>query len=561
MKYEVNGRGIDLTDKHYKAEGGQAKIYVRDGIAYKIFHDPSKMIAPAKIRELSQLKLANVLAPQHVVKNSQGREVGFSMPSADNFEFLCKLFSKGFRNRNKITPQNIVELIKRQQLTLQQIHDLQFLVVDYNEMNFLVDNKTYENPFFIDVDSYQTPSFPADALMSSVRDRQVVNQKFTTLSDWFSWGIVTFKTYIGVHPFGGEHPAFGGEGVLDKRMDAGISVFDKAIKLPPACQDFSVIPKAHLDWFKRTFVRNERTIPPMADPNLILAAPVTKLVSGNEKFAADEEAVFMSDILGVEVINGSRYYLTDASVFQEKVEVLKFSTRDKIRGIIPAGVSFAIAEVNKYSGTVVFCDASKNLIGEIAGDNFSLANGCIYTTNNGKLIENSFVTLGARPVHQTLIVGDVFAPNAKLFQGVVLQDMLGQAFATIPFVKGSSASVKLPELNGKRIIDAKYLKGFLVVIAEQHGAYERFVFKIDTSTHTYTCRVTPKVDLDVVNFTVLQNGLCILVINDKRVEAFFDNVKVKSVDKPPFDSEDALYSEGNKVMVIKGSKLYKITLK
>jgi len=66
----------------------------------------------------------------------------------------------------------------------------------------------YKTPIFLDVDSYQTPSFHADALMESVRDPLIQNNKFTELSDWYSFGIVVFQMYIGIHPFKGRHPNF-----------------------------------------------------------------------------------------------------------------------------------------------------------------------------------------------------------------------------------------------------------------------------------------------------------------------------------------------------------------
>lgn len=563
MKVSVSGKQVELLDTHYKAEGGQAKIYVRDGVAYKIFHEPKKMIPAAKIRELAQIKLPNVLAPQQVIQDKNGQDVGFTMPSASDFEFLCKLFSKGFRNRNKLTPQDIVFVVRELQTTLQKIHALGgYLVVDFNEMNFLVDGKVFKTPFFIDVDSYQTPSFPASALMESVRDRQVKANKFTELSDWFSFAVVAFKLYIGTHPYGGVHPNFGGEGVLNDRMDKNVSVFDPAIQLPGSCQDFGVIPQPHMDWFRRVFVNGERSIPPLPDGAIAIAGAVARIIAGNERFTATLEADFLNDILGIDVIAGSRFYLTDGGVYQEKTEVLKFSTRDKIRGILPvAGSSFAIAEYNKPTGTVLFCDNKKNKIGETAGDGFTVVNGCVYTISNGNFVESSFINLGNGPVHQTLIVGTVFSPTAKLFQGVAIQDMLGRAYAVIPFQKGMAMSLALPELNGYRIIDAKYEKTFLVVIGERGGDYYRFVFKFDPKSLKYSVRVSSKVDMDVVSFTVLANGLCIMTVNDKQVEAFFGTASVKTVQRPPFDSEDSLYSEGNVAMVIKGSKLYKITLK
>lgn len=558
MKVYVDGRAIDLLNDHYKAEGGFARVFVKNGCAYKVYHDPKNMIPPAKIRELSQLKLANVLAPQKVIEDKNGKPIGFTMPSIDKSEFLIKLFSKGFRNRNKISPTDIVDLVTVKQKTLQEIHDQQFLVVDYNPMNFLID-PNFKTPFFIDVDSYQTPSFTATALMDSVRDRKGVRNQFTEFTDWFSWAIVAFQLYIGVHPYGGDHPNFTGQGFLDARMDANVSVFDKAVSLPPACQDFAVIPKAHFEWFKRVFVNGERSIPPLPD-GLVVAIPKARIIAGNERFEIKEVASFKDSLEGVEVINGSRYYLTDGGIYQEAKEILSFSSRDKVRSIVPVqGDVFVVAEYNKPTGLVLFADKTKTQIGAIASDSFTTVNGCIYTISNDKLVENSFINLGKKVIHQTDIVGNVFAPTAKLFNGVVIQDMLGQISAVIPKQRGSSIEEKLPEMNGYRIVDAKYSRNFLVALAEKGGEYTRFIYHF--APRQRTLRTDVNCDLDTINFTVFDNGLCIMVVGDKRVEAFFGNASVKVIQKPPFDSEDPLYSEGNVAMIVKDTKLYKISLK
>jgi len=562
MKVVVNGKQIELLESDYKAEGGEARIYVKKGQAFKIYHKPSKMIAPAKIRELAQLNRPNILAPKHIVQNTKGEDIGFAMPAVDNIEYLCKLFSKGFRKRESITPEMVAEVVKTMQETLSYIHSQNFLVVDYNAMNFLIDKKGFQTPYYIDVDSYQTPSFPATALMTTYRDRQVKNNKFTPLSDWFSWGLVSFQLYIGVHPYGGRHDVYKTEGFIDEMLDHNISVFDKSVKLPPACQDLSVIPKAHLEWYKRVFINGERSIPPLPGAIIQVAMVPAKMIAGNESFVVTQLTNFPSEIQGIVVSSGSRFYLTDNAVYREQQEVLKFTSHNKQRGIVPvAGDLFAIAEYNKQSETVLFCDAKKNKIGEIAGKDFTILNGCVYTMIGSSLVENSFANFGRSVVHQTNVVGQVFEPTAKLYKGVVLQDMLGKCHAVIPFAKGSATSIAVPELNGHRIIDAKFERGFLIVITERDGKFERLVFIFDKLCATYSVRSTVIANIDEVTFTVLDNGLCILVVEDQMIEAFFDNAKVKTVKKPPFNSEDTLYSEGNAFMVIKDERLYKVTLK
>ena len=41
MNLTVNGKKIHFADDQFLCKGGEGKIYVKNGIAYKIFHSPS----------------------------------------------------------------------------------------------------------------------------------------------------------------------------------------------------------------------------------------------------------------------------------------------------------------------------------------------------------------------------------------------------------------------------------------------------------------------------------------------------------------------------------------
>jgi len=211
---------ITLTSKEYKAAGGQGTVFCKGNTAYKIYHDPKKMIPVAKIQELSQLKRDSILAPIDPLYDHKTQQaVGFTMRYVKEIEFLCQIFTKTFRNDKSISPTDVVTLVTQMQQDLQYIHSMKSLVADYNEMNFLLD-KLISIVLHIDVDSWQTPNFKATAIMSSVRDRTVKFGKFSELTDWFSWAVVTFQMYVGIHPFKGRHPKYKAS-EWEKRMDDG----------------------------------------------------------------------------------------------------------------------------------------------------------------------------------------------------------------------------------------------------------------------------------------------------------------------------------------------------
>ena len=64
--------------------------------------------------------------------------------------------------------------------------------------------------------------------MMSIRDPLTPKNGFNKLTDWYSYAIVTFQMYIGIHPFKGIHPDYKPKD-LELRMKDGASVFDKKV--------------------------------------------------------------------------------------------------------------------------------------------------------------------------------------------------------------------------------------------------------------------------------------------------------------------------------------------
>src|SRR5215467_8117210 len=263
-RYFVRSKGeIRLGQTEFKAQGGEGSVYVKGSNAYKIYSDPSRCITQAKIDELSALVQPNIIRPLELIIDGRNRPVGYSMRSAGKTYSLCQLFPKAFRQRNNVTPELMLRLVRQLQTGVSHIHSRGILIVDLNEMNFLV-TTDFRELFFIDVDSYQTPSFPATVLMESVRDRHA--RTFTTGSDWFSFAVVSFQMFVGIHPFKGTYAALqqlsDKEQKLDARMQANISVLHQGVTVPGSTLPFTVIPPAYLDWYRAVFEEGKRMPPP-----------------------------------------------------------------------------------------------------------------------------------------------------------------------------------------------------------------------------------------------------------------------------------------------------------
>src|SRR5689334_17131350 len=181
MEVIVPGRGrVTLNKNEFKAAGGEGAVYVKGGIAYKLYgqmdHDgrftpaPPKMIPPGKMQELSAISEPYIIKPETPVLDATGTPFGYTMRALPDAVALCQLFPKAFRDRHHLTPDHMLKLVQRLRAGVAHIHSKGILLVDLNEMNFLVDT-AFATVYFIDVDRYQTAHYTATAIMPSIRDK------------------------------------------------------------------------------------------------------------------------------------------------------------------------------------------------------------------------------------------------------------------------------------------------------------------------------------------------------------------------------------------------------
>jgi hypothetical protein len=549
---------ITLTQKEYKAQGGEGIVYVKGKVAYKIYHDASKMIPEGKILELQKISTENVLAPREVLYNPKSKKaVGFTMPFVDKTEYLTKMFSRKFKTDNKVTPQMVVGIAAQMQKQLNDLHHEGIVVGDYNEMNFLVDSK-FNIPYHIDVDSYQTKSFPCTAIMDSIRDRRLPFGKFDEMSDWFAWAIVTFQMYTGVHPYKGRHPDFKTT-ELDERMKKNISVFDPKVKIPKNCQDFSVIPSNQLQWYKDMFIKGERSVPPIAGSIGYIPGFTPIAITDTGSFTVDIINNYGDVILNVQFFDGYPYVTTANAIYRKTKEVVKFNkSQSNIKLINVMGGTPVIAM--HQDGKVAFFDFDRNPLGSISCTSMMVSNGHLYTvSSNGQLIENYFETLG-KVQHMTRVV-DQLGSVYKMFEGVIIQDIFGKRHISIPYEHKKCANIEIHELEKYRIVDAKRVKNVMIVIGEKSGQYDRFVIFFDKTFKSYDARIDSDIAYHSVNFMVKQNGVVATIINDDTLELFMDNKKgTKELTGCPIDLDMSLYDGIDKVLFVDGNTLYSIKM-
>ena len=557
-KVEIEGVGqVTLTDKNYLASGGEASVYVKKPYAIKVYHDPAKMIHPDKIKELQRIQAANVLIPSALVRDYKtGKAIGYVTDFKDRTHPICKLFTKAFRTTNNVDFKSVQDLVEKIQKTVSKIHTAKCLVVDMNEMNLLV-SSTFKTPYFIDVDSYQTPHFRATAIMESIRDRQVKNNQWTEHSDWFSFAVIAFQLYIGIHPYKGRHPDYK-ISEWAKRMDAGISVFDNNVTLPKVCYPVSVIPKRHLEWFKAVFVDNDRSIPPLPDMSVPIPV-VTTFVRSTSDFDVTLAYEFNKPINNFTEIMGVSYFICDNTIHAEN-KAYK-TTGSSSTKIMLASTESKTPVVCKLSDqqrlTFELLDGSD--VGQIAAVDAMCKNGCVYSIYQDCLTENTFLQFNNKVVQSSHFVGSVLPLSTKMFDGVIFQNILGKIYITLPYQKGSCLIKETPELNGYRILEAKAEQNICAVLAEKKGVYTHFTFTFDEHFAGYHVDTQDNVAYAPVNFTVLPNGVCLMVVNSEI--RLFKGSKGKTFKQAPFNANTKLFNKSGRVHFIDGEKVYSVKMK
>jgi len=568
MKVFAGKRAVTLTKRNFVGAGGEGSVYVTGGKAYKIYADPRAVISEGKVKELAVLNgIPEVANPEELLLNTRGRSVGYCMAALPKTKPLCALFTKAFKQRNGLDQDTLVGLVQSMRGTMYKVHHAGVLVVDANELNFLSDEQ-FTKVFFIDVDSYRTPSYPPTAIMDSIRDRHM--DEFTEGTDWFSWGIVTFQLLAGIHPYKGYYD---GIDSIGDRMRANVSVLHRGVNVPAVCPKFSdAIPPNYLAWYKAVFEDGQR-LPPPADlvASIVLAAPTLKLIQGTDIFEITlehDEGQEVLSVCGATVLMRDSDGLPIPMVRNRKGSPLKTAANTNVHYATVAGLGYPLMVWQRKDGRVlareVFgvndIDTGMNAEGLLS------CNGHVYM-KVGEGLYQIEVRQMPRLVFSSTLRANLMERATTLYDGVAIQDILGLWHATVVPVGGVSYTVPLKDLEGYKVVDAKFDGGVLMVLAAKKGRkgqYDRFVYQLGTDKMEKTPpRVVRDVSYHELNFATSDKGVCVHIVEDGVLELFHRSahmMQVKRIKDPVIRTDMHLFfSYGMRFR--QGSKIYSMRMK
>jgi hypothetical protein len=576
VKVVVRGQGpVTLTQQHYVATGGQASVYVKDGTAYKVYTDPKDAIPEAKFSALAAIKDAAVIKPEALLLNERNTPIGYTMRAvADNYS-LCQLFTRTFRDRNKVTNDQIVSLAERLALHVAHVHAAGVLVVDLNELNLLVPH-SFDETFLIDVDSYQTPGYPATVIMPSVRDYSVKAADFSALSDWFSFAVLAFQLFVGAHPYKGQHPASSSvprDEQLAYRMRHNISAFRSDVRLPKCCYPFDVIPQAFRDWLRAVLEDGKRLRPPslFGAPVAVTAAPqlVPLVVKSGHLVIAEVRGWDGMTIAAYEESGG----LVLAMMSRVGQSITEVNFAERVRWHSPAGqtvIGFT-PRLNRpialtlHNGSLGFCDIERRHeeILPFRADEIAKAGERFYVRNGARVLEVEFAELAGKTiVTASHVVANVMERASKLYEGCCIQSMLGSVFVSLFPRSRAGYQVRVAELDGYKVVDAKFDGGVLMVVGAKAGKYDRLIFRFDEEFQTYDLR-TIDVTPSGLNFVTLASGVCVSITEDEKLEAFSarkGSGGMKVVEDPAIGNDMRLLKVAGKVGFERGGRIYSMRM-
>lgn len=552
LKLYLRGKGeIKLNQNDFITSGGEGKLYGKGSIIYKIYNN--KKIEEGKVKELQSLNHKNIIIPKNILLDKNNNTVGFSMDWKKDTFPLCKFFTNTFRNANKINDNTIVNLIESIKDTTKFLHSKKCLIVDGNEFNYLV-NTHFNDVYFIDVDSYQTPNYPATAIMPNIRDPH--SKKFNEMTDWYSFGIIACQLFVGIHPYKGKHPKYK-KHEIKKRAQDNISIFNKDTTVPKTMRDFSHIPNNYFHWLVAIFEDGKRLPPPSISGAFSILTIQQSIIENNVDiklikqydsnilFYCDQFVKLKNDIIIIKEVKHKTSLYEEIIITKKKEQIISI-------------------KIDKFNKLKLSYNYGIEIQLDIFAEDKMIIDDVLYIKSKDKLLEITFEDSYNKVI--PIIKSWSILPNATTFySGVVYSNILGKPFLLIP-IKGSCHNIQINELEGYKIINAKYNKKICCIIGYKKGKYDLFILRFDSTHISYDYRKVEDISDLSLNFVVKNNGTVVMLIEDN-IEVFcnniksrglFDCVKIKNTNLPlPIK----LYTDGNRILFTKENQLSTMTMR
>ncbi len=563
------GRGdIALHPSHHIATGGEGSIYKPSSkTIVKLYSDPYKMSTldmQDKIQLLSRIKHPFIVSPKGVVLQGK-KPIGYYMDFVDA-EPLARVFTSTYRQRENFKDKDAIALVDGMRTTIEAAHQHNAIVVDANEFNWLVNrsNKIPE-PRIIDVDSWAIGKWKASVIMPSIRDWHT--HGFTRETDWFSFGIVSFQVFTGIHPYKGMLSGYTGND-MEKRMKDNKSVFTTGVRLNSAVRDFSCIPPNLLEWYEAVFQNGERSMPPsplqQKKMQAIKHAPVL-FTSGAGSIVFSllydgitDEAITIYPSGVMRLASGTLRHVATGMIWKTCIEYTA--------EVIPVESGYLLAELvpgeNIRFTLLVGHGGITELQSHLKGKSLLRFQDRLFVVTDAGLTEITVKDFG-KPILVTVNTWQVLGNATTWYRGLGIQQSLGAVHLVVPFGTNACTYISAPSLKDQKVVDA--VAGFRHIIVTaldpKSGRYSAYQYTFNSSYTDYQVDIR-EVDTPELNVALLPKGVRASIIDDgKLMIAVPTNGQVREVLDPQVKSAFVLSNWQNKVIVTYQNKVWSMTMK
>jgi hypothetical protein len=192
-----------------------------------------------------------------------------------------------------------------------------------------------------------------------------------------------------------------------------------------------------------------------------------------------------------------------------------------------------------------------------------LSHGQLYIKQHESIFAIDFVELPNNLSLGIKAVANVMINSTRMFDGVAIQNLLGTNYVSIPTASGGCHQVRLAELDGAQIVNAKLYRRVLMVVVTTSGRYDKYIFRFAKDFSSYDLRRLVDVATTDIEFTVLDTGVVLHLTDDDELEIFSsakESAKLSLLDDPALKDELKLFHKGTQALLGKGRKLYKFRL-
>lgn len=589
----LEGRGpVTIRPSNHIATGGQGSVYRLGDIAVKLYTDPSRVITDRLVDRVayqSKFKHPGIAAPIGMV-TSKHAPVGLYLPFVEG-DFLSIVFTNDFWKAHNITTATINRIVESMSSVVAYAHGQKTLLIDANELNWLVDLHPTPTATAIDVDAWAIPNFKPTVIMPSIRD--YTHPEFSELTDWFAWGIVTFQLYTGIHPYKGTLDGFA-KGDLTARMRAGQSVFNPKVTLNAAVRPLSTIPSQLRNWYEATFQQNSRTTPPSPSAPNISAAPAAQTMRVTVQ--PDSTALTFEKVLSLPGRSITHVYPCGVAR-TDKGELVDITTKADLLSNVKdrPGVEWEV--LTSHRGWLLVPQPGPSPVPILHSDAWRWSSLFVHSNNLSVTEVRSSIAAPAttpgfkyrvvpvadstRLMHlnmqgltqlnlldlnpHLLAAGETWnliTNSTRWFDNVGVMDTLGSMWVIFPYDTAKVATVRVPELDRHQVITARAGHRFAsFIVLEKTGDYKKIELSFAKDYTTYTAWTGPA-DSPELNLTVLPHGVCATIVKDGELDIFVpSNSQVRRVVDRHVTTDMSLCRWGSTVTIIWRGELWTVKLK